>query len=69
VKRGSVGNNPAPEVLKSGETLFSVRTTVKRSAEAFSDPKGAKCFVPIEVPPEAAKILPVVNGVRNIRAR
>ena len=29
----------------------------------------SKCFVPIEVPPEAAKILPIVNGVRNIRAR
>ena len=29
----------------------------------------SKCFVPIEVPPEAAKILPMVNGVRNVRAR
>ena len=29
----------------------------------------SKCFVPIEVPPEAAKILPMVNGVRNSRAR
>ena len=29
----------------------------------------SKCFVPIEVPPEAAKILPLVNGVRNVRAR
>ena len=29
----------------------------------------SKFFVPIEVPPEAAKILPMVNGVRNIRAR
>ena len=29
----------------------------------------SKCFVPIDVPPEAAKILPMVNGVRNVRAR
>ncbi len=29
----------------------------------------SKCFVPIEVPPEAAKILPMVNSVRNVRAR
>ena len=29
----------------------------------------SKCFVPIEVPPEAAKILPMVNGVRNSRPR
>ncbi|MEO8433397.1 MAG: hypothetical protein ABI596_00755 [Pyrinomonadaceae bacterium] len=29
----------------------------------------SKCFVPIEVPPEAAKVLPKVNGARNTRAR
>ena len=29
----------------------------------------SKCFVPIEVPPEAVKVLPKVNGARNIRAR
>jgi hypothetical protein len=29
----------------------------------------SKCFVPIEVPPEAGKILPIVNGARNVRSR
>ena len=28
-----------------------------------------KCFVPIEVPPTVAKILPLANGKRNSRSR
>jgi len=29
----------------------------------------SKCFVPIEVPPIVAKILPLANGKRNTRSR